>query len=225
MGLFDVGVRGLQQGRAAGALLPLVVGACQDHAIGAARPRASAHTGRVRTASAEDSVLLYWNTFSLRHLVLATRWQPAISLVFHTRGGMSHRRAQGLELLSGQYRSTVMFRSTTTQSSVHHVSVDTLSGGSGLKLNSTGTQLGLATNDNNRWLVSTAGHFWRRPTTPTTSAPAARTARATCTWLAPSAWARTPPRRSFAHQPPPQCQLQLSHRGSMRSRPGRRGRL
>lgn len=46
-------------------------------------------------------VMLFLNVFSLRDLVLQTRVHPAISVVFDARDDMSHRRAQGLELLAG----------------------------------------------------------------------------------------------------------------------------
>jgi hypothetical protein len=46
-------------------------------------------------------VMLYLNVFSLRDLVVETRLHPAIAAVFDARDDMSHRRAQGLELLTG----------------------------------------------------------------------------------------------------------------------------
>ncbi len=45
--------------------------------------------------------MLFLNFFSLRDLVLETHVQPAIAIVFDTRDDISHRRAQGLELLTG----------------------------------------------------------------------------------------------------------------------------
>ena len=45
--------------------------------------------------------MLFLNFLSLRGLVLETRVHPAITVVFDTRDDMSHRRAQGLELLTG----------------------------------------------------------------------------------------------------------------------------
>jgi hypothetical protein len=45
--------------------------------------------------------MLFLNFLSLRGLVLETRVHPAIAVVFDTRDDMSHRRAQGLELLTG----------------------------------------------------------------------------------------------------------------------------
>jgi len=46
-------------------------------------------------------VMLYLNVLSLRDLVLETRLHSAIAAVFDVRDDMSHRRAQGLELLTG----------------------------------------------------------------------------------------------------------------------------
>ena len=46
-------------------------------------------------------VMLFLNVLSLRDLALETRLHPAISVVFDARDDMSHRRAQGLELLTG----------------------------------------------------------------------------------------------------------------------------
>ena len=46
-------------------------------------------------------VMLFLNVLSLRDLALETRLQVAIAAVFDARDEMSHRRAQGLELLIG----------------------------------------------------------------------------------------------------------------------------
>jgi len=46
-------------------------------------------------------VMLYLNVLSLRDLVLETHLPVAIAAVFDVRDEMSHRRAQGLELLIG----------------------------------------------------------------------------------------------------------------------------
>jgi hypothetical protein len=45
--------------------------------------------------------LLFLNFLSLRDLVLQTHLHPAIAVVFDARDEMSHRRAQGFELLTG----------------------------------------------------------------------------------------------------------------------------
>lgn len=44
---------------------------------------------------------LFLNYASLRDLVVESRLDPAIAVVFDTRDEMSHRRAQALELLTG----------------------------------------------------------------------------------------------------------------------------
>jgi uncharacterized membrane protein YidH (DUF202 family) len=45
--------------------------------------------------------MLFLNFLSLRDVVAATHVDPAIAVVFDTRDEMSHRRAQGLELIAG----------------------------------------------------------------------------------------------------------------------------
>jgi len=45
--------------------------------------------------------MLFLNLLSLRDVILATHVDPAIAVVFDTRDEMSHRRAQGMELMAG----------------------------------------------------------------------------------------------------------------------------
>jgi hypothetical protein len=53
-------------------------------------------------------VMLFLNVLSLRELVLATRLHPAISVVFEARDELSHRRAQGIELLVGLFGAAMV---------------------------------------------------------------------------------------------------------------------
>jgi hypothetical protein len=53
------------------------------------------------TALTLVGAMLFLNLLSLRELILATHVDLAIAVVFDTRDEMSHRRAQGMELVAG----------------------------------------------------------------------------------------------------------------------------